>query len=111
MVFANPSSVVAARADHAKRSARACVNRTKVPLSCQHQPAVGDGTIEASLVFGRRALQLIQEWPVDLLDMDAAVLQGFDSVGQLNELARGDFRIGKRARFGELRSSKAWSQW
>ena len=30
----------------------------------QPEPAVGDGAIKPSLVFGRRALELKQEWPV-----------------------------------------------
>jgi hypothetical protein len=29
--------------------------------------------------------------------MDAAVLSGFNADGELDDLARGDFRIGKRA--------------
>ena len=37
----------------------------------QPKPAVGDGTLKAGLVFGRRALELIQERLVDLLDIDA----------------------------------------
>ena len=37
----------------------------------QPEPAVGDGAIKAGLVFGRRALELIQERLVDLLDIDA----------------------------------------
>ena len=35
----------------------------------------------------RRALQLEQKWPVDLLDIDTAVLHRLESVGQLDQLA------------------------
>jgi len=32
--------------------------------------------------------------PVDLLDVDAAILDGLSRVGDFEELARGSFRIG-----------------
>ena len=38
-----------------------------------------------------------QESPVDLLDVDAAVLHGLDAIGDLKELAGGSFGIGVRA--------------
>jgi hypothetical protein len=37
----------------------------------------------------------VQEWPVDQLDMDAAVLHGLDGAGDLHQLAGGGFRIGE----------------
>jgi hypothetical protein len=37
------------------------------------------------LVFGRRAFELVQERPVDLLDMDAPVLHRLDGAGQLDQ--------------------------
>jgi len=40
----------------------------------QSQPAVGDSAIKPSLVFRRRAPELVQEGAVDLLDIDAAVV-------------------------------------
>jgi len=43
----------------------------------QHQPAPGDREIEPGLVLGRRGLQLEQHRPVDLLDVDTAVLDRF----------------------------------
>jgi hypothetical protein len=52
----------------------------------QHQPAISDGAIEASLVFRRRAPQLIDERPVDPLDIDAVVLHRLEGVGQLSLL-------------------------
>jgi hypothetical protein len=45
-----------------------------------------------------RALELEQKRPVDLLDIDPAVLDGLERVGELKQLARGSFRIGKRKR-------------
>jgi hypothetical protein len=39
----------------------------------QPWPAALDRKIKAGLVFGRRALQVVKEWPVDLLNVDAAV--------------------------------------
>ena len=41
------------------------------------------------VVVGRAAAMLLQERPVDQLDMDAAVLHGLDGVGDLYQLARG----------------------
>lgn len=34
------------------------------------QPALGDRVFEAGAVFGGRPLVLIEEWAVDLLDVD-----------------------------------------
>ena len=41
-----------------------------------HQSAALDREIQASLVFLRRALLAVQEWPVDQLDVDLAILHG-----------------------------------
>ena len=59
-------------------------------------PALGDRQIEACLVLGRRTLQLKQERAVDLLDMDAAIPDRLDCVGQLDDLPRGVLRVGSR---------------
>jgi hypothetical protein len=64
----------------------------------QLEPAVLDRAIKPGLVFRRRALELEQKRPVDLLDIDPAVLDGLERVGELKQLARGSFRIGKRKR-------------
>jgi hypothetical protein len=54
------------------------------------------GEFESGLIFRRTAAFLEQEGPVDLLYMDdAAVLHGLGCVGDLQELARGWFRIGE----------------
>lgn len=62
------------------------------PALVQHQPALGDRQIKACLVFGRRSLELKQEGPVDLLDMDTAVLDRLNGVGQFDDLARSGLR-------------------
>jgi hypothetical protein len=54
----------------------------------QPQPALGNGALKPGLVLGGRALELIDEGPVDLLDIDPAVLHRLEGVGQLRLLAR-----------------------
>jgi hypothetical protein len=88
MVFANPSSVVAARTDHAE--VRAGLRELhERPALMQYQPAFLNRAIEAALVLGRRNLQLKQHRPVDLLDIDATVLDGLEFVGDLDDLSHG----------------------
>jgi hypothetical protein len=70
------------------------VNFTLRAALVQHQPAALDRQLQASTVFGRRSVLPKQERPVDLLDMDAAVLRGLSSVGDLQDLAGGRFGIG-----------------
>jgi len=64
--------------------------------------SLGDGPIEPGLVLGRRGLQLEQHRPVDLLDVDTAVLDGLDGVGEFDDLACGEFRIGVGTRLDEF---------
>jgi hypothetical protein len=45
--------------------------------------------LEGGKVLVGTALGLVQKGLVDLLDMDATVLNGFDRVGDLDQLARG----------------------
>ena len=54
----------------------------------QPKPAAIDREIEASAVFGRAAAMFEQERPVDLLDVDAAILNWLDGSGDLQQLAR-----------------------
>jgi hypothetical protein len=61
------------------------------------KPATGDGQLETGRVLRRVAAFLEQEGPVDFLNMDAAVLDGLGGVGDLQQCARGGFRIGERA--------------
>ena len=63
----------------------------------QHQPTLGHRAIETSLVFRRRALELIEEGRVDLLDIDPAILDRLECVGELDQLARSGFGIGEGA--------------
>src|SRR6201987_5811788 len=72
------------------------------PALVQPEPAVGDGEIEAGLVFRRCALELIQERPIDLLDIDPAVLDWLERVGELDQLARGGLGVGEGALLNEL---------
>jgi hypothetical protein len=67
-----------------------------------HQPAALDRQIKASLVFVRRAFLAVQERPVDELDVDLAVLNGLDVVGNFNDLAGCFFGIGVRPVSGEF---------
>ena len=52
----------------------------------QPKPAAFDCQFQPSTVFGRRSLQLGEEGPVDFLDMDPAVLNGFNRVCDLISL-------------------------
>ena len=53
----------------------------------QDQPALGDRVIEAGLIFRRRPLQLVEKGRVDLLDIDPAILDRLESVGEFEQLA------------------------
>jgi hypothetical protein len=48
---------------------------------------------QARLTFRRRGLQLKQERAVDLLDIDAAILDRLESIGDLDDLAGGEVWI------------------
>src|ERR1700757_797155 len=63
------------------------------------------------LDHGEHVERIIRQWPfqrlrckepVDLLDIDTAVLHGLEGVGQLQELARGGVRISERTALDEL---------
>ena len=71
----------------------------------QYQPTLGDRIIQAGLVLRRRALQLEQVWPVDLLDIDAALLDRLERIGELQQLAGGDFGISEWAGLDEFHVS------
>jgi hypothetical protein len=65
------------------------------------EPALGDGEIEASFVLGRGAA-FPEERPVDLLDVQAAVLNRLDRAGDLQEPAGGLRGVGERSVGGVL---------
>jgi hypothetical protein len=67
-----------------------------------YQPAALNRQRQTGAVFSRLSAMLVQERPVDLLDVNAALLDGLDAVGDLDQLAGGD--VGNRAR-----RSLAWS--
>ena len=72
-----------------------------MPLSCNSsQPRAIARSRPA--VLGRRATLPIQKRPVDLLDMDAAVLHGLGCVGDLDEFAGGFFGVGIGSIGGEF---------
>src|ERR1700681_4324440 len=76
------------------------------------QPAAGDGELDAGAIFGRTATFLKQKRPVDLLNVDPAVLDRLDRVGDLKQLARGFFRVGERSLggiFHRLASTVMWA--
>lgn len=61
--------------------------------------------LKPGLVFRRRALELIEEGAVDLLNVNAAVLHRLEGVGQLDQLAGGDIGIGEGARVDEFHAA------
>jgi hypothetical protein len=63
----------------------------------QFQPAAGDSEIQASAVFRGRALVAEQERAVELFDIDAAILNRFESRRMLHQPARGFLGIVERA--------------
>ena len=67
-----------------------------------HEPAALNRQAQTSLVFRRRAFLAKQKRPVDLLDMDAAVLHGLRAVGDLRDLAGWLIGIGVRSVRGEF---------
>jgi hypothetical protein len=66
------------------------------------EPTILNRTFHAGTVLGWRAFELIKERRVDLLDMNATVLNGLDAVGNLDDLARGCIGIGVGAGLDEL---------
>jgi hypothetical protein len=67
-----------------------------------HQLAATDRELQRGAVFRWRSLHLEQHRTVEQLDMDAAVLDGFDRIGEFDQLARGGFRVGVGASGGEF---------
>ncbi|MGY8677116.1 hypothetical protein Q2941_04790 [Bradyrhizobium sp. UFLA05-153] len=53
----------------------------------QLEPAALDRVFDAGAELRPAGLQRVEERRVDLLDMDAAVLDGFDAGGELDQLA------------------------
>jgi hypothetical protein len=60
---------------------------------------------QARLTFRRRGLQLKQERAVDLLDIDAAILDRLESIGDLDDLAGGEVWISE----GRVGTNFIWS--
>lgn len=55
----------------------------------QLKPAAGHGELQTGAVLGGRRLVYEQEWTVDLLDVDAVILEGFESPRMLHKADRG----------------------
>jgi hypothetical protein len=89
----------------------------QVPDLCfQGQPLAMAYSSAAPYSGGRAAF--LQKCPVDLLDVDAAVLDGLGRVGDLQQLTGGLFGVGERAVSGVLhaigslsRKCRRPSQW
>jgi hypothetical protein len=67
------------------------------------EPAALDRKLEAGAVFLRRTLQFEQKRAVDEFDKDPAVLQGFNGIGDLDQLAGCGFRVSIGTFSGEFR--------
>jgi HAMP domain-containing protein len=72
----------------------------------QHQPPPLDRALQPCGVFRR----LEQHRSVDLLDIDAPVLDRLEGVGELDDLARGGFSSGIGARLDEFQSGSLSQQ-
>jgi hypothetical protein len=59
--------------------------------------------VQPGFVLGCAAAFFVQEWRVDFLDVDAAVLHRLDGVGDLKEFSGGLLRLGVGARGCEFR--------
>ena len=68
----------------------------------QLEPAALNRHLDPRAELLTTGLKCVEERRVDLLDMDAAVLDGFDAGGELDELARCGFRVGEGTFGGEL---------
>ena len=60
-----------------------------------HNPAAFDRALHSGRILIGRALDLEQERAVYLLNVNAAVLNGLDAVGDLDQLAGGRLRVGQ----------------
>ena len=65
------------------------------------QPALGDRAGQSGAVLVRRGASF-EERAVDQLDIDATILNRLDTVGDLDQLAGGDIRVGELAWLDEL---------
>src|ERR1700741_1575194 len=64
-----------------------------------------DRMIEPGLLLRGRTLVFEWKWPVDLLDIDPAILDRLEGIGEFDQLARGGLRIGEGARGNELHAT------
>ena len=85
------------------------------PGLVQPKPATLDRELEAGAVFGRAALELGQERPADLLNLNSAVLHWLDGAGDLHQLSAPRYRSpghhvdgGSLAEILVVRSATRW---
>ena len=101
MGFADPATILAARARaHGSSSEQGSPRLGELHIGAalvQHQPALGYRMLKAGFVFGRRPLQFEQKRPVDFLDVDPAVLDRLEGIGELQQLAGCGLGIGEGA--------------
>jgi len=67
------------------------------PAIVDDEQAVLDRAVKTGLVFRRRTPELVQERPVDLLDQKPIVHVELEAVGELDDLAGCNVRVGVRA--------------
>src|SRR5579862_4863736 len=65
-------------------------------------PAALYRVLEPGEVLGRRALYLEEKRAVDLLDVDALILNGVDAAGDLDQLSGSGLRVRQRVSFNKL---------
>jgi hypothetical protein len=63
------------------------------PAFVHYNPATLNGPLEAGTVLRRRAFDLKQERPVDLLDVNATILYRLNAAADLYQLARGGLGV------------------
>lgn len=72
------------------------------PAFVQLEPSALDRVLDPCAELRAAALQRVEEERIDSLDVDPAVLNGFDAGGELDELVRCGFRVGEGTIGGEL---------
>ena len=78
------------------------MNLTYVPISCISSQSRSIASLSPAVYSAGVPLRFEQKRPVDELDVDATILHGFNRVGELDQLAGGDFRISIGANSGEF---------
>ena len=73
-----------------------CLQKPHIgPALVQLEPAALDCVLDPGPELGPAGVERVQERRVDLLDMDAAVLDRLNAAGDLDQLARCGFGVGE----------------